>query len=145
MFKRGLITLTLIICYSMAFSDAMSPIGKWRTIDDETGEAKSIISINLESGKLQGHIETLLNPSKPNPVCEECKGDKHNQAIEGLTFLWGLSESKQEWKGGKILDPETGKEYKAKLKVIDDGTKIEVRGFIGFALIGRTQIWERVE
>ena len=143
--KKILSTLLLCSIASLSMAANLSPEGKWKTIDDETGEAKSIVKVWIENGELKGRIETLLNPSEPNPKCDECKGSQKDQPIEGMTFVWGLSQDGEEWKGGTILDPSNGKEYKAKLQVIEDGKKLEVRGFIGFALIGRTQVWERAE
>jgi uncharacterized protein (DUF2147 family) len=138
---------TLLICSLAVAAQAASLTveGTWKTIDDETGEAKSILTLWVEGGELQGKIIELLNPSEPNPVCEECKGKLKDQPIEGMTILWGLENNDGEWSGGKILDPSNGKEYKAKVSLSDDGMALDVRGFIGFALIGRTQVWERLE
>ncbi|MDX1341653.1 MAG: DUF2147 domain-containing protein [Reinekea sp.] len=143
--KKILSTLLLMTWASISMAASMSPEGVWKTIDDETGEEKSIVTVWIENGELMGRIDTLLNPSEPNPTCDDCKGKRKGQLIEGMTFVWGLTQDGDEWKGGTILDPGNGKEYKAKLKVIDNGTKLEVRGFIGFALIGRTQVWERAQ
>jgi len=143
--KKILSTLLLMTWASISMAASMSPEGVWKTIDDETGEEKSIVTVWIENGELKGRIDTLLNPSEPNPTCDDCKGKRKGQLIEGMTFVWGLTQDGDEWKGGTILDPGNGKEYKAKLKVIDNGTKLEVRGFIGFALIGRTQVWERAQ
>lgn len=143
--KKILITLILSTLTAFSLADGHSPEGTWRTIDDETGEPKSLVTVWIEDGELMGRIDTLLNPSEPNPTCDDCKGSRKDQPIEGMTFLWGLEQDDDEWKGGTILDPANGKEYKAKLQLTDNGSTLEVRGFIGFALIGRTQIWERVE
>lgn len=138
-------TLLLALAITPAQAESMSAEGQWRTIDDETGEAKSLVRVWVEDGELQGQIVELLNPSEPNPVCSDCEGSRKDQPIEGMTFLWGLEQDGDEWKGGRILDPANGKEYSARAKVIENGTKLEVRGFMGFALLGRTQVWERVE
>ena len=144
--KKILSTLLLLSMATFTLAaNLTSPEGTWKTIDDETGEEKSIVTVWIENGELKGRIDTLLNPSEPNPKCDDCKGSRKGQLIEGMTFVWGLSQDGDEWKGGTILDPGNGKEYKAKLKVIEDGQKLEVRGFIGFALIGRTQVWERAQ
>ena len=143
--KKILSTILLCSIASLSLAANLSPVGKCKTIDDETGEAKSLVTVWIDNGELKGRIDTLLNPSEPNPKCDDCKGSRKGQPIEGMTFVWGLSQEGDEWKGGTILDPGNGKEYKAKLQVIDNGEKLEVRGFIGFALIGRTQVWERVE
>jgi uncharacterized protein (DUF2147 family) len=141
--KKLLTSLLLISWAAFSYAAPLTVEGEWKTIDDETGEPKSILTLWIDKGELNGRIDTLLNPTEPNPVCEECKGKLKNQPIEGMTILWGLEKKGDEWKGGTILDPGNGKEYKAKLKLIDNDQKLEVRGFIGFALIGRTQTWER--
>lgn len=128
-----------------AHAESMSAEGNWRTIDDATGEAKSIVRIWNDGGELKGDIVELLNPSEPNPVCSECKGARRNQPLEGLNILWGLQQDGDEWVDGKIVDPENGKEYSAQLKVTEGGSQLEVRGYLGFALIGRTQTWERLD
>lgn len=141
-----LITAVLLsLATNLALAEALSAEGQWRTIDDDTGEAKSIVRVWNDGGELKGQIVELLNPSEPNPKCTECKGMRKDKPIEGMTILWGLERDGDEWVDGKILDPGNGKEYSAKLKVIDNGANLEVRGYLGFALIGRTQVWERVE
>lgn len=143
--KNILITLFISTLATFSLADNHSPEGAWRTIDDETGEAKSLVTVWIDDGELMGRIDTLLNPSEPNPTCDDCKGSRKGQPIEGMTFVWGLEQDGDEWTGGTILDPANGKEYKAKVQLTEGGSKLEVRGFIGFALIGRTQVWERVE
>lgn len=127
------------------FSASTSPQGVWRSFDEDTGEAKSLIKIWEENGELKGQISTIFNPRTPNPTCGKCKGSFKNKPIKGMIFLWGLEQRGAGWVGGSILDPTNGKIYKAKLHVIEDGDSMELRGFIGFSLIGRTQRWERVE
>lgn len=143
--KNILLTLVLTAITGLSYAASLSPEGQWLTIDDETGEQKSRVTIWIEGGELMGRIDTLLNPESPNPVCDECKGSRKDQPIEGMTFVWGLTQDGDEWNGGTILDPANGKEYKAKLTVAEDGQTLDVRGFIGFALIGRTQTWQRAD
>ena len=124
---------------------AESPVGKWTTIDDETNEPKSVVEIWLDGSELKGKIVSLLKEEDKGKICTKCKGKLKNQPIEGLNFIWGLKEDDGEWTGGKILDPGKGKEYKAKIVVTNGGQNLDVRGFIGFALIGRTQTWNRMQ
>ncbi|MDF1696571.1 MAG: DUF2147 domain-containing protein [Saprospiraceae bacterium] len=122
---------------------AQSAIGTWKTIDDEDGTVKSHVSIYEEGGKLFGKVVKLINPERT--TCSKCKGDKKDKPIEGMVILWDLAEKGDGlWKGGKIMDPKNGKEYKCKIELEDDKT-LNVRGFIGFSLIGRTQTWYRLE
>lgn len=120
---------------------AQSPVGAWKTIDDETGQPKSYVNIWEQNGVVYGTITKLINPDKPNPLCDKCSGDYYNKPIEGMTIMWGLKQDGSEYTGGQILDPKTGKVYNCKIKV--EGNTLIVRGFIGFSLIGRSQTWYR--
>jgi uncharacterized protein (DUF2147 family) len=120
-------------------------VGKWKTIDDETGKPKSIVEIIKDGEQFKGRIIALLNPEKPNPVCEKCEGEKKDKPIMGMEIMSGLTEKEAgaEWGGGEILDPNNGKTYKVRLRLKEEGKQLEVRGFIGFSLLGRSQMWHR--
>jgi uncharacterized protein (DUF2147 family) len=143
--------MTLLLVLSLSFfaihilPAESSPVGKWKTFDDKTGQAKSIVQISEREGKLQGKVLELINPPEPNPRCEDCPGDSKDKPIIGLTILWDMKKAGAEWKGGKIMDPENGKVYKCLLRLKEGGKKLEVRGFIGFSALGRSQTWARVE
>jgi uncharacterized protein (DUF2147 family) len=126
-------------------SSMNSPIGRWKTIDDVTGKAKSVVVIWEENGKLYGRVQTLVNPDPkdPNPRCDNCAGEQKGKPVVGLRILWDLQKDGHGWSGGTILDPANGKTYKCLLSVEDGGNKLKVRGFIGFSLLGRTQYWLR--
>ena len=132
---------------SVGFADSASPVGLWKTIDDETGEVKSLVRISEEGGSLVGTIDKLFpKPGKdPNPVCDKCEGDKKDKPILGMVILWGLTQQGEEWSGGSILDPKNGKTYKCKVRVEGTGGTLTVRGYIGFSLLGRSQTWIRAE
>ncbi|MBP9722038.1 MAG: DUF2147 domain-containing protein [Gammaproteobacteria bacterium] len=126
-----------------------SPLGYWRTIDDVTNEPKSIILLEGNDNQITGKVVKILkldNPSE-NPetkVCDKCKGKRHNKPIKGMVILWGVSkEGDNEWGGGEILDPKTGKTYSVTLELDNNGKSLNVRGYIGISLLGRTQTWER--
>lgn len=141
-----LLVLPLAALSSAAFAQA-SPVGKWRTIDDKTGKVKSIVEItDAGNGTLQGKVLQVLESDKgPHPVCDACKGANHNKPIEGMVIAWGLRHEDGVWDGGKIMDPKNGKVYSAKMTPIEGGRKLEVRGYLGFSLLGRTQTWVREE
>jgi uncharacterized protein (DUF2147 family) len=122
-----------------------SPVGRWKTIDDLTGKAKSVVLIWEQGGKLFGRIQKLVDPDPkdPNPTCDGCAGAQKGKPVVGLQILWDLQKNGDGWSGGTILDPATGKTYKCLLSVEDGGTKLKVRGFIGLSLLGRTQYWLR--
>lgn len=124
---------------------AKSPVGRWKTIDDLTGKAKSVVLIWEQGGKLFGRIQKLVDPDPkdPNPTCDGCAGAQKGKPVVGLQILWDLQKNGDGWSGGTILDPATGKTYKCLLSVQDGGTKLKVRGFIGLSLLGRTQYWLR--
>ena len=124
----------------------MSPVGLWRSVDDKTGESKAEIRIGEPGGALQGRIEkTLRKDAKPDAVCEECTDDRKGKPMAGLEIIRGgkKAEGKDVWEGGKILDPENGKEYRASFTPIDGGKKLEVRGYLG--PFWRTQTWTRAQ
>jgi uncharacterized protein (DUF2147 family) len=124
-----------------------SPSGLWKTIDDSSGQARGLVRIREVNGQFEGKIEKAFpKPGEdPAPKCDKCDGPRRNQPVLGMTILWGLARQGDEYQGGEILDPETGKIYRAKMKLIDGGKKLEVRGFIGISLFGRSQIWLREE
>jgi uncharacterized protein (DUF2147 family) len=126
----------------------MTPVGSWHTIDDHTGEAKAEIQITEQDGVLRGRVvKSLRNDPNAKKTCDDCKDDRKGQAIIGMEIIRGVkheASSEPLWAGGgKILDPENGKEYTVKMVPRDDGKKLQVRGYIG--PFYRTQIWQRVQ
>jgi uncharacterized protein (DUF2147 family) len=123
-----------------------NPVGLWRNADDKTGEVKAEIRIAETNGALSGRIEkSLKKDTKPDATCDECSDDRKGKPITGLEIIRGgkKAEGKDVWEGGKILDPENGKEYRASFTPIDGGKKLEVRGYLG--PFWRTQTWNRVQ
>ena len=148
--RRGRIFLPLMILILAALAAHAaepSPVGLWRTIDDNTGKPRGLVRIIETNGEYQGRVEkTFPKPGEDaNPKCEKCEGARRDQPVIGMTILWGLKKQGEEYNGGEILDPENGKIYRARLKLDDGGKKLDVRGFIGFSLFGRSQIWVRQE
>ena len=126
----------------------MTPVGSWHTIDDKTGEIKSLVVITESNGVLSGHVDKLLRKdADQKAVCDKCTDDRKDKPVLGLEIIRAAkkAEGKDVWEDGNIVDPDNGTVYKLKLTPIDGGKKLEVRGFIGFALLGRTQIWVRVQ
>jgi uncharacterized protein (DUF2147 family) len=122
-----------------------SPVGRWRTIDDKTGKERSIIVVQEANGELSGVVEQIFSQPDDDPqhLCKECSGERKNKSVIGMTILWGLKRKGDEWGGGEILDPKNGKIYRCKMTLAEGGTKLNVRGFIGVSLLGRTQTWLR--
>ena len=125
-------------------SFAQSVVGKWKTIDDETGEAKSVVEIYEEGGKVYGKIITIFDKTKEKDVCKKCDGDKKNKPLKGMVILEGAKKDGSSWEGGTILDPTKGKVYKCTLS-LEGKDKLKLRGYVGISLLGRTQYWERVK
>jgi uncharacterized protein (DUF2147 family) len=124
---------------------ANSPVGQWHSIDDSTGELKSMVVITEQQGVMRGRVEKILRKDADlNAKCEKCSDDRKNLPILGLEIIRGAkkAQGKNVWEGGEILDPENGRTYGLKLTPIENGAKLEVRG--SFGPFGRTQTWVRV-
>lgn len=141
--KKVLLTL-MVAVFTLTAGMAQNVFGKWKTIDDETGEAKSIVEIYEQNGKVYGKVIDILTPGRENAVCENCSGKNKGKPIKGLVILNGLSKNKDEYSGGTILDPQNGKEYKCYIS-LENADKLKVRGYIGFSMLGRSQYWHRVK
>ena len=123
-----------------------SPVGLWRNLDDKTGDAKAEIRISETAGVVNGRIDKLLRKdAKPDEKCEECRDERKGQPMVGLEIIRGAkkADGKDVWEGGKILDPENGREYALRLTPVEGGRKLDVRG--SFGPFGRTQTWVRVQ
>ena len=142
--KKLLMTLALAGAAGAAFAQA-TPVGLWKTIDDETKAEKSYVRITEAGGVLTGKVEKVLDPSKQAETCTECKDERKGQRILGMTIIRGAKADAQgeHWEGGEILDPTKGKVYRLRLKPQDGGKTLEVRGYIG--PLYRNQHWVRVE
>ncbi|HET7331937.1 DUF2147 domain-containing protein [Dyella sp.] len=136
----------LLLGSAVAWAANDTPVGTWRQIDDVTGRPKSVIQITESNGKLEGKVmQVLLSDDGPHPVCKKCEGERKDQPVEGMVIMWGVSKDGGVWDGGKILDPKNGKVYSVKLSLADGGQKLDVHGYIGISLLGRSQVWERTQ
>ena len=125
-----------------------TPAGLWRTIDDDGKTEKSTVRIVITNGELSGKVEHITDPAKANEKCTKCEDERKDQPIVGMTIINGVKQDAEEpglWDGGLILDPAKGSTYKVRLKTVDGGKKLEVRGYIGSPMFGRTQTWIRAE
>jgi uncharacterized protein (DUF2147 family) len=128
-------------------SDTLSPAGRWKTIDDKTAKPKSIMNIVMKGDTLVATIDSLYREpgEDPDPVCDKCTGWRKDKKVKGLTITDRLAKRGNEWSGGWITDPNNGKAYRCIIKIQDSGAKLEVRGYIGFSLIGRSQYWYKIK
>ncbi|RYG30781.1 MAG: DUF2147 domain-containing protein [Burkholderiales bacterium] len=143
-------TALTAVAFSMASLSAfaqMSPVGLWKTIDDDTKKEKSLVRITENNGVYSGKIEKFLDPAtQADAVCDKCTDERKDKPILGMTILRNLKQSaddKTVYDGGDIVDPNNGKVYRSRLKPIEDGKKLEMRGYIG--PFYRSQHWLRVE
>jgi uncharacterized protein (DUF2147 family) len=137
----------LIISFACsALAAETTPAGLWRTIDDNTGKPRSLVRITENQGTYSAVIEKgLLATDTNDAVCDKCTDERKGQRIIGMTIVNGIKHTKDGYEGGEILDPENGKTYRCLMKLDSSGKQLEVRGYIGFSLFGRSQIWSRVE
>jgi len=139
------LAILMVMLAGGGLADTSSPAGVWKSIDDKTKKERSIIRITEVNGEFKGVVEKLFDQPGDDPahLCKECKGERKDKPIIGMTILWGLKKDGDIWAGGEILDPHNGKIYRCKMTLSDDGKSLNVRGFIGISLIGRSQIWWR--
>ena len=133
--------LVVLGCMAVA-AQANSPVGRWHTIDDKTGETKSVVTIEDAGGVLRGKVSQILRKdADPAAKCGLCKDDRKDQTILGMEIIRGVKKSagNDYWDGGEILDPEEGKLYRVRLTPIEGGAKLQVRGFLG--PFWRNQVW----
>ena len=145
---KTVLTLSLSLLTLTAHAQ-MSPLGLWRSIDDESKQPKAEIRISqTASGALSGVVErSLLTTASTEPNCTLCTDDRKDKPKIGMEIIRGgqQGDGSAVWEGGKILDPENGKNYSLRLTPIEGGKKLEVRGYLGMPLLGRTQTWIRVQ
>ena len=134
------------LCVVGSAQAQMTPVGLWKTIDDDGKTEKSLVRIVEKGGVLSGVVEKLFDASKQDSKCDQCTDERKDKLVLGMTVIRNVrqdADDKEIWSGGEILDPNNGKTYKTRLKPVDGGKTMQMRGYIGFFY--RTQIWHRVE
>ncbi len=145
MMQKKLIALALVAAAGTSLAQA-TPVGLWKTIADDGKTEKSLVRIAESGGAVNGRVEKILDPAKAASLCEECSDERKGQPVTGMTIIRSVKKGDDGvWAGGDILDPNNGKVYKVRLKPVDGGKKLEVRGYLGTPMLGRTQTWIRVE
>jgi uncharacterized protein (DUF2147 family) len=143
--KQLVVASLLALTGALAWAQT-SPVGLWKTIDDDGKTEKSLVRIVEAGGALLGKIEKIFDPSKQDSKCDKCSDERKDKPVLGMTILRNVkqdADDKELWTGGEILDPNNGKTYKTRLKPVDGGKRLEMRGYIGPFF--RTQVWHRVE
>ena len=145
--KKAAVAFVLATASVLAMAQN-TPVGLWRTIDDDGKTEKSTVRITSVGGVLTGKVEHITDPAKADEKCVKCEDDRKDKPIVGMVIISGAKQDAEEtdkWVGGMILDPAKGSSYKVRIKMIDGGKKLEVRGYIGSPMFGRTQTWIRAE
>lgn len=155
---RALLAAALAMLCAAAAAQQATPAGLWRTYSDRSGLADGLVRIVEVNGAFEGTVEKVFSPPAPdpNPRCEECTGELKDRPVVGLRILRGLRperatptesarESGERYSGGEILDPDDGRVYRCKARLLDGGRRLELRGYLGIALFGRTQVWRRAD
>ena len=145
--RHAALGLALALASGLAAAQAASPAGLWKTVDDNTKREKSLVRIVESGGVYTGKVEKIIDPDSPkDAVCKDCTDDRKDQPVLGMVILRNLkqdADDKETWSGGEILDPNNGKTYKARLKPLEGGKQLQMRGYLG--PFYRTQVWLRVE
>ncbi len=143
---RLLFVLILVWC-GPARGQASTPAGLWQTVSDRTGQPGGLVRVVEVDGEYTGTVVAVFSPPAPDahPLCELCQGDLKDKPVVGMIILRGVRRLGDRYSTGQILDPDEGQVYNCRIALLDDGRKLEVRGFIGIPLFGRSQTWVRKE
>lgn len=140
--KSTLIYLMLLTCFGFS-CQAQSVLGKWKTVND-TGLSTSIIEIYKVGDQLNGKVVRILKEEDRDRICTKCDGELKDKPIEGMVVMTGLEKDGDEYEGGTVTDPKSGKVYRCKIWLDEDNPKtLKVRGYI--SIFYRTQTWIRAE
>lgn len=145
---KTMIAAAALTLFAGAALAQATPVGVWKTIDDKTKTERAQIRITESNGVLSGRIEKLLAAdAKQDAVCDKCSDDRKDKPIVGMEIVRGVKKADGDnlWDGGTILDAGEGKVYKVRMTPADGGKKLEVRGYVGMPMLGRTQTWIRIE
>jgi len=146
--KLALSSAIVLLAIAAAPLRAAEPtaVGLWEQVDEKTGKPESWFKITERNGVYQGNIvKIFFKPGEDeNWVCDKCEGDERGKPVLGLALIKGMQRNHENYENGTIMDPRDGAVYRALMKLIDGGQKLEVRGYLGFSLFGRSQIWNRL-
>jgi uncharacterized protein (DUF2147 family) len=148
MHPRKILKLFFVFIWSCAAAGAADPplVGIWRTIDDKTHQTRGLVRLYEQDGAVFGKIEKSFDPKEAQDVCDKCSGERHNQPVVGMVVVRNMKKhSATEYTEGDILDPDSGRVYRCKMTIDDDGRKLTVRGYLGISIAGRSQVWLRQE
>ena len=138
-------TLVLILLLTSSLAYSQSIFGKWKTVDDRTGNPKAIINIFNRDGLMYGIVEKIVEPGKENAKCVKCEGELKDKPVKGMTIIDGLEKHDDgKWKGDTLFDPEQAMTFRCKIWLNpENSNELKVRGYLAF--IYRTQTWVRAD
>ncbi len=138
--KKSILFFTLFFIFLNSYSQTI--FGIWESRDEKTNKIDSFIEVYKKGRKAYAKVIDIVDKNGQNTVCDKCKGENKNKPILGMNILYGLTKKESEWSDGEILDPRNGKKYTCYIKLVGKN-KLKIRGYIGFALFGRTTYWYR--
>ena len=141
--RRLVLAAMLPLLAPPALHAQASPAGLWQAISDVDGKPNAVIEIREVDGEFVGTVAALFSASDSAAVCDQCSGERRGQRVLGIRMIWGMRPDGDEWSGGSILDPESGKIYRARMHLEDGGKRLVVRGYVGLPMFGRSQVWVR--
>ena len=141
---RIAIGIVIFAITGAAAAQSSTPVGLWKTVN-EKGQPEGLVRITEVAGEFRATVEKVYSPPAPvaEPRCLDCTGELKDKPVVGMQILRGMRWDGEQYAGGEILDPNNGKFYRCLMRVVDEGRKLEVRGYIGISLFGRTQVWLR--
>ena len=149
-FSLALMTVAAVVVVSAGMvplrATEPSAVGLWEQVDESSGKAESWFKISEHGGVYVGNVvKIFFKPGEDeNWVCEKCEGAEKGAPVLGLTLIKGMQRNGLSYENGTIMDPRDGSVYRALMKLSPDGQKLEVRGYLGISLFGRTQVWKRL-
>lgn len=140
-----MIRVLLLVLAGLQAAAAQGPAGRWETVNRSDGAPAGIVRLFVRDGALFGQIERIYDPARQALRCGRCDDDRRGQPFVGLEFLRGLRPDGDIWDGGTVLDPDTGRVYRASVRVTDGGRHLVIRGYLGISLFGGSQTWTRID
>ncbi len=147
---RGFFIILLLQALPAFAADTPDPLpGLWEQFDDKTGKLQALVRIaRATDGSYRGVVEKIIpEPGEdPNPKCEKCRDQRRDKPVLGMEIISGLKRNGETvYSDGEILDPDEGDTYRLKITVLEQGAKLDVRGYLGISLFGRSQFWTRAK